>query len=226
MIALIPARAGSKGLAQKNIKPLAGKPLIAHTIEQALAAEQVSQVVVSTDDERIAEVAKKYGAEVPFLRPAELAQDDSLAVDAYQYTLKKLEKETAPIDSVIILQPTSPLRQSADIDAAIELYKNKKADSVIGYTLENHPIIWHKYIKEDGSFEDIFDADLMMNRQEINKPSYYPNGAIFVLSRECINRRNFYTSKSYAYVMPRERSVDIDTLDDFEYVEFLISRHT
>lgn len=222
MIALIPARGGSKGLPGKNVRSLCGKPLIAHTIASARAAASVDRIVVSTDDPAIAEVAVAYGAEVPFLRPAELATDTAMAVDNYIYTIGRLEREWGmAIESFVVLQPTSPLRTGADIDGAVRLFEERRADSVVSYTPEAHPVRWHKYLDEDGRLVDIFEPSIA-NRQEY-RTSYYPNGAIYVFRTEVIRVRKYYTDRSFAYVMPRCRSVDIDTLEDFRYAEFLMS---
>ena len=222
MIAIIPARGGSKGLPGKNIKELNGKPLIAYTIECALQSKYIDHVVVSTDDPKIAAIPIKYGAEVPFLRPACLATDTSMAVDNYIYTIKRLtELYNITIDSFLVLQPTSPLRQVEDIDGAVSLFIDKDADSVISYTPEAHPIFWHKYIDSENKLNNIFD-DIIDNRQNL-KRSYYPNGAIYVFKSALIRQRIYYTEKSYAYIMPRNRSVDIDYLEDFQYVEFMLS---
>lgn len=223
MIAIIPARGGSKGLPGKNIKKLCGKPLISYAIECARNSRHVDRVVVSTDDEMIADVARNFGAEVPFLRPAFLATDSSQAVDNYIYTVDRLSREgNVDIDEFVVLLPTSPLRTSDDVDRAIELFYEKNADSVVSYTPEAHPVRWHKYLNEDNSFENIFD-ETIANRQEI-RTSYYPNGAIYVFRTEMIKTRQYYTNKSFAYIMPRDRSVDIDTADDFLYAEFMLGR--
>ena len=223
MIAIIPARGGSKGLPGKNILPLCGKPMIAYTIEAAKQSKYIDRVIVSTDDQKIAEIALQYGAEVPFLRPDFLASDTAQAVDNYIYTIERLSKEwNTPIEEFVVLQPTSPLRIAEDIDGAIEMFMEKKADSVISYTPEAHPVRWHKYLDENNAFVDIFDTTIA-NRQDL-KTSYYPNGAIYVFRFSMIKERKYYTDKSYGFVMPRVRSVDIDYKEDFEYVEFLMSR--
>lgn len=223
MIAIIPARGGSKGLPGKNILPLCGKPMIAYTIEVAKQSKYIDHIIVSTDDQAIADVALVYGAEVPFLRPAYLASDTAQAVDNYIYTIERLSKEwKTPIEEFVVLQPTSPLRIVEDIDGAIEEFVNKKADSVISYTPEAHPVSWHKYLNEDNSFVDIFDSSIA-NRQD-HRVSYYPNGAVYVFRFSIIKERKYFTDKSYAYIMPRSRSVDIDYKDDFEYVKFLMSK--
>ncbi|MGO4699643.1 hypothetical protein AB4Z50_36195, partial [Paenibacillus sp. 2TAB26] len=129
---IIPARGGSKGLPDKNIKMLNGKPLIAYTIEAAISAKYVSKVIVSTDSEKIAAVAISYGAECPFMRPDHLADDNSRSIDVYRYTIKELEnKEDILINEFIVLQPTSPFRTGQDIDDAIKLFKDRNADSIV-----------------------------------------------------------------------------------------------
>ena len=224
MLAIIPARGGSKGLPGKNVKFLLGKPLIAYAVENALASKYISEVIVSTDDKEIANVAVHYGAVNPFMRPHELATDSALAVDTFIYTIERLnESRIKKIENFIVLQPSSPLRLNEDVDGAIELFYQKKADSVVTYCIENHPIHWHKYLNSDNSFTEIFEDFKVRNRQE-KRRSYYPNGAAFVFKYSIIKRKLYYTDKSYGYIMPRNRSVDIDTLEDFEYAEFLLNK--
>lgn len=223
MLAIIPARAGSKGLPGKNIKKLLGKPLIAYTIEEALKSKYISEVYVSTDSLEIAKIAEEYVAKVPFLRPDYLATDQALAVDTYIFMLDKLQEANKNIESFIVLQPTSPLRTSKNIDEAITLFNDKDADSVISYTKESHPLLWHKYVENDLSFLNIFDDSKLSNRQE-NRTTYYPNGAIFVFKSEIIRQKKYYSSKSYAYIMDKNKSVDVDYMEDFEYAEFLLNK--
>jgi len=223
LIAIVPERGGSKGLSGKNIKKLYSKEMIAYTIEAALNSPYISDVIISTDDQEIADVAVKYGAICPFMRPKELASDTALVVDTYTYTIDKLNEEFGyNIEDFVVLQPTSPLRITEDINGAIKLFKEKEADSVITYTEEHHPISWHKYITDEGKFENIFD-DKILNRQAL-KPTYYPNGAVFVFKYELIKQQQYYSANSYAYLMPRSRSTDVDTIEDFEYVEFLMGK--
>ena len=221
MIAIIPARKGSKGLPGKNIKDLIGKPMIAYSIEEALKSKHITEVVISTDCKEIEEVAVKYGAKSPFLRPEHLATDNAKAIDNYIYIIDRINKEFGyDVKEFVVLQPTSPLRKVEDIDGSIELFKGKNADSVISYTEEHHPIEWHKYITDEGKFENIFEERLI-NRQEIKK-SYFPNGAVFVFDYELIKQGKYFSDNSYAYIMPRLRSVDVDTIEDFKYIEFLM----
>jgi CMP-N,N'-diacetyllegionaminic acid synthase len=224
VIAIIPARCGSKGLPGKNIKDLCGMPMIAYTIKAALNSKHITDVIISTDSKEIEGVALKFGAKSFFLRPEYLATDNAKAIDNYLYTINRLNDEFEyNVKNFIVLQPTSPLRTSEDIDGAIELFNHKKADSVVSYTAENHPVEWHKYITENGKFENIFNETLL-NRQDY-QISHFPNGAIFVFDYELIKRKQYYSDNSYAHVMPRSRSIDVDTLEDFEYVEFLIQRN-
>ncbi|MCV6610682.1 MAG: acylneuraminate cytidylyltransferase family protein [Amphritea sp.] len=225
MIAIIPARGGSKGLPGKNIRSLSGKPLIAYTIEAAIQSRAVTRVVVSTDCHEIADVAKLYGAEVPFLRPDELSTDSANAIDVYVYMIEKLGDSMAQsgdLESIVVLLPTCPMRNAKDIDEAISIFKEKKADSVISHTEEAHPIRWHKYIDREGKISNIFEETLRNRQEEV--PTYYPNGAIYVFKSDILRKGAYYSEKSYAYLMPRKRSVDIDTIDDFEYAEFLMRR--
>jgi|SRR5690606_31044772 len=223
MLAIIPARGGSKGLPGKNIRHLLGKPLIAYTIEAALAVPAIKKVFVSTDDPEIANIALEFGAECGELRPAYLATDTARAVDVYTYVLEQFIDVGEYFNEVVILQPTSPLRTSKNILEAIELFKEKDADSVISYCEEHHPVVWHKYITREGKFEEIFGS-YINNRQEERK-SYYPNGAIYIFKKELLVSGRYYTENSYAYIMPRELSIDIDTLFDFKQAEFLLTEN-
>lgn len=223
MIAIIPARGGSKGLPGKNIKPLLNKPLISYTIEAAKNSKYISRIIVSTDCEEISKTAIKYGAECPYLRPKDLASDSALSIDTYKYVINKLNEESEQkVNDFIVLQPTSPLRDTDDIDNAISMFYNKQADSIISYTPERHPISWHKYLDSENRFVNIFEEDLK-NRQDY-KHSYYPNGAIYIFKYSIILDNTYYTKNSFAYIMERNKSIDIDSIDDFEYAEFLLEK--
>ena len=227
MLAIIPARGGSKGLPGKNVRPLAGVPLICHSVRTALAAKSISRVVISTDDEAIAAAAKEYGAEVPFMRPAELAQDDSMVMDAYLYTADRIAREQgSPVEGFVALLPTAPLRLPEDIDGAVELFNDKRADSVISVTEAPVPVSWYRRIDGEGVMRAYLseEGDAVSNRQAHGQ-AYVPNGAIYVFRTEGLRAtRQYYTDKTYPYVMPRERSADIDELLDFEWAEFLLKR--
>lgn len=223
MIAIIPARGGSKGLPGKNTKLLHGKPLISYTIEAARAAKSITEVYVSTEDSQIAEVSRQYGASVPFLRPASLATDESAAVDAYLFHINKLESDFGKkVDNIVVLLPTSPLRTADDIDAAIKLFAERGAESVISYTREHHPIAWHKYVNDDLRFENIWLDDALKNRQTM-RSTFFPNGAIYVFRRSLLEQRKYYSDRSYAYLMPKSRSIDIDTEEDFQLAHLYLT---
>lgn len=225
ILAVIPARGGSKGVPRKNIKPLAGKPLIYYSIEQAKRSKYISRIVVSTEDNEISEMAKEYGVEV-IKRPLELAKDDSPTIDVILHVLDFLRnKEDYVPDVIVLLQPTSPLRTSEDIDHAIELFLScQDCLSLVSVTEFDNSPFWAMKI-ENSYLSPMFDIKYFkMRRQELPK-AYKPNGAIFITTPTVLYRyRTFYTEKTIAYVMPPERSVDIDTEFDFLLAEFLISK--
>ena len=219
MIVLIPARGGSQSLPRKNLKFLNGKPLIAHSIDLALKSPEVSRVVVSTDDKEIAEVATRYGADVPFMRPDYLASDDSLAIDTYSYTVDKLIKDEGEyIEEYMVLLSTSPLRDMADIENAIQIFREKNADSVISVTKEDKPISWFKSLNSEGR---ILENNITLKNRQDEDDYFCPNGSIYIFKKELIDNNKYYSDNTYAYVMPKSRSVDIDTQFDFDYAEFL-----
>ncbi|NOQ31663.1 MAG: acylneuraminate cytidylyltransferase family protein [Helicobacteraceae bacterium] len=221
MLAIIPARGGSKGLPGKNIRDLNGKPLIAYTIEAAQKSKQITKIIISTDDEEIADVCREY-IDIPFMRPQELAQDNSLIVDTYIYTVEKVNNMFGTnYDSVVALLPTCPLRTAEDIDKAIDIFKEKNADSVISFYEAPHPMQWYRKIDKDGVLRAVVpEGDRLANRQEEEK-TYLPNGAIYVFKMDILRDRKYYSDKTYPYLMPAEKSIDIDNLSDFEYAEYV-----
>jgi len=226
MIAIIPARGRSKGLPGKNIRLLNGIPLICYSIKSALQAKSISKVIVSTDDDEIAKIAEECGAEVPFIRPKNLAEDNSMVMDAYIYTIDQLESQSKEkIESFVALLPTAPFRLSRDIDNAVEIFKNNNADSVVSITNAHVPIDWYRRIdKNNLLFDYLPQFDAISNRQELDQ-AYIPNGAIYIFHTEKLREtRQYYMSRTYPYIMPRSRSIDIDTLEDFQYAEFLIGQ--
>lgn len=224
VLAIIPARGGSKGVPRKNVKDLCGKPLIAWTIEEALKSKYIDRLIVSTEDDEIAEISKKYGAEVPFVRPKELAEDTSKAIDTYIYTVNKLRYDFKyRPDIILILQATSPFRKTKHIDEALNLFINKQADSVISVMeIDNYPE-WLKKITQEGKLIDYIDSTKnYLNRQEIDE-YYVPNGAIYIFKTEIItNLKTYYTDDTYAYIMQKEESIDIDTKFDFKIAQLIL----
>lgn len=218
MLALIPARGGSKGLPGKNIKNLLGKPMIAYSVEAALDASSIDRVIVSTDCPDIAAIAVEYGAECPSLRPSHLATDNALAIDTYTHALNEFAMGS---EEIVVLLPTAPLRTAIDINSAVALFREKAADSVISFTEEHHPVSWHRQLDSDGRV--VYEDQPLSNRQD-NKTTYYPNGSLFVFTKDILMSGKYYSNNTYAYTMPRNRSVDVDTQEDFEYVEYLLGK--
>jgi N-acylneuraminate cytidylyltransferase/CMP-N,N'-diacetyllegionaminic acid synthase len=226
MLAIIPARGGSKGIPKKNIVNLCGKPLIYYTIEEAIKSKHISEIVLSTDSEEIASIAKQYDeVKIPFMRPSHLAGDNSLAIDNYIFTLNELSKiNSKNYTELVVLQPTSPLRKYEDIDNCINLFFEKEADSVISVNKAEHPPIWSLKVDNLGRASHYFGFSTNKNRQEI-ETAYMPNGAIFVLKKQLIESGSYYSDKTFVHIMPTERSVDIDDMIDLEFAEFLMKRN-
>ena len=226
-LAVIPARAGSKGIADKNLATLCGRPLIAYTIEAALQSQLVSRVVVSTEDERIARSARQAGAEVPFLRPAELATDEATNVEVFADALERMRQLGFGGPWAVLLQPTSPLRRAEDIDAAGRLMMQRDADVVVSVTeAQPHPWLAMKSDAEGWLKPALFEGQAQPSRQEF-PPMYYLNGAIYLVKIEpFLERRSMYGPRTTAYVMPRERSVDVDEPVDLEICQLLLQQDT
>jgi len=222
-VAIIPARGGSKGIPRKNIRLLAGKPLIGHTIEAALRSGYISRVIVSTEDKEIADVARKYGAEV-VRRPEELAKDDTSTVDVVLQVIRELREQGHEYDTIILLQPTSPMRTTQDVDGALELFLNNECESVISVSESRHPPYW-AFNVEGNYLKPLFDQKYSeMRRQDLPK-TYFPNGAIYIAKtkkfEECAS---FCLPQTIPYIMPAETSVDIDTKADLMLAEALLKK--
>lgn len=226
MLAIIPARGGSKGLPRKNTKLFDGQPLICHTVKAALSSNLIDRVIVSTEDNEIASIAKNCGAEVPFMRSIDLASDSSIVIDTYLEVVDRISKKNSkPIDSFVALLPTVPLRTSKDIDEAIKIFNDKKADSVVSVVKSEVPIQWYMYINKQEILKNCLpEFNELKNRQE-NEETYVPNGAVYVFRTEVLrSTRQYYTEKTYPYIMPRKRSADIDDLLDFDWAEYLLKK--
>ncbi|MCJ7431995.1 MAG: acylneuraminate cytidylyltransferase family protein [Anaerolineales bacterium] len=224
ILGLITARGGSKGIPQKNIRDLAGKPLLAWTIEVALSSQCFDKVVVSTDDYRIAKVARDFGADVPFMRPFEMAQDDSSSMDAVLHAVHFLANhENYFPQYIMLLQPTSPLRSSVDIQKAIKIIQDKQADSVVSVTTVHQHPYWMKTISPDGRLADFSPTERSYTKRQDLPTAYALNGAIYLARREVLlARSSFYGKNTFAYVMPSERSLDIDTPWEFHLAELIL----
>lgn len=221
-LAIIPARSGSKGLPRKNIKPLCGRPLIYYTIREAFKSKYISKTIVSTEDEKISEISNEYNAEV-IKRPLHLAEDETPTIDVIFHVLQILKTKKFKPKVVVLLQPTSPLRNAQDIDNAMELFIKSDCESVVSVCKTEHSIYWSFKI-DNGYLQSIFEGNyLKMRRQDLPK-IYRPNGAIYISTPEMLRKYNsFYCSKIIPNVMPPERSLDIDDEIDFMLAELLMS---
>jgi CMP-N,N'-diacetyllegionaminic acid synthase len=221
-LAVIPARGGSKGIPKKNIVEVCGKPLIQYTIEEALSSKLLDRIIVSTDDVEIAEVSKKCGAEVPFLRPKELADDQAKTIDVLIHAINELKKRGEKYDYLILLQPTQPLRKSWHIDEAIQQIVNNKAESLVSVSeVKEHPILI-RTINESGNTERLLKVNSTVRRQEF--PKYYKvNGAIYINKiNDKFNEQTSLNDNKFAYIMDSKYDLDIDEPRDLEIFKLMI----
>ncbi|SCY04908.1 CMP-N,N'-diacetyllegionaminic acid synthase [Lachnospiraceae bacterium XBB2008] len=226
LIAVIPARSGSKGLPDKNIKELNGKPLLAYSIECAINSNAFDEVMVSTDSEKYASIAMNYGASVPFLRSPDNSGDKSSSWDAVYEVLEKYRESGREFDGFMLLQPTSPLRQPEDIVGAIEEYESRKADAIVSVCEAEHSPLYTNVLPDDLSMSDFFGEIRSVRRQDLQK-FYRLNGAIYLSQTQLfMDTKDIYSGKTFAYIMPDVRSVDIDTEIDFLYAETLLKHYT
>ena len=221
-IAIIPARSGSKGLPDKNIKDLAGKPLIAYSIEAAISSGRFDTIMLSTDSEKYAEIGRKYGAEVPFLRSELTSSDTASSWDMVQEVLEGYESIGKTFDTFCLLQPTSPLRTAEDIQGAYHLYEQKASFAVVSVCEAEHSPLWCGQLPDNHEFIGFMSPESQKRRQDTEK-YYRLNGAIYIADIEKFKSdKFFYHEGSFAYIMPQNRSVDIDTEIDFILAELLI----
>lgn len=220
-LAIIPARSGSKGLEDKNIKILNGKPLIAYSIEAAKKSGIYSHIMVSTDSKKYGEIAIRYGAEVPFYRSKENASDSSSTWNVIKEVLNKYKEVGIEFDTFTLLQPTSPLRNYEDIQNAYQLFKEKNAVAVISVCEMEHSPLWSNTLPENNSLLGFLKSESNKHRQ--NLETYYRiNGAIYIANiRDFFEDINLYREGCFAYIMPVERSIDIDTELDFRIAEII-----
>ncbi len=222
-VCTICARGGSVGVPRKNIRMLHGKPLIAHTIEQALACPEIDRVFCSTDDAEIAEVAAKYGAEVPFLRPAEMATSKAAKLPVIEHLVAHIEGTGVDITRIIDLDPTSPLREVSDITAAAQLLDADTDVVITGYPAEKNPYFNMVEARADGTVGLVRlapDGQPVTSRQ-MAPPVWAMNASIYIWHRETLSR-GLWSGRARLYEMPHNRSVDIDSEIDFRLVEMLM----
>lgn len=223
ILAIIPARSGSKGIKDKNIKKLMGKPLIGYTIEAAIKSNIFDDIVVSTDSKIYADISIEFGATVPFLRPSKISGDEATTADTIIHSINELNKQ---YDYFVLLQPTSPLRDEDDIKGCIDMVIDNDLNSAVSVTELDHSLNICNTLDSTLSLENFLKPKDNLRRQDLEK-FYRINGAIYISCvTNYLNTLNFYGSRSKAYIMEREKSIDIDTELDFNFVEFLLSKNT
>ena len=226
ILALIPARGGSKGILHKNITPLAGEPLIKYSIDAAKQSKYIDYVLVSTDDAEIADIAKKYGAKVPFLRPKELASDTAKTIDAVLHAIETLRKAGETFDSLVLLQPTSPLRTAEDIDKAIETFYQFNRQPVVSVSeVSDHPILIRtiEQTPNGDRLKPLLDGSSTVRRQDM-PPFYRVNGSIYINPIEEISQTTSFNDNLVPFIMQKNHSVDIDEPIDLRIAEWIAER--
>lgn len=226
-LAIMPARGGSKRLPRKNVLDLGGKPLIAWSIDAARDCPYLDEVMVTTDDAEIADVARLHGANVPFLRPSALASDTVASFDAIKHAIDFYQHELGKeFDFIVLLQPTSPLRGARDISAAIELLEQKKADAIISVCEVDHSPLWMNTLPDDLSMDKFIRDEVKNVRSQDLPKNYRLNGAIYICrtSRLLAEGSFFISENIFAYIMNRNASVDIDDISDFRLAQSLLSK--
>ena len=220
ILAIIPARGGSKGVLRKNIRELCGKPLIAWTIDAAKKSRYIDTCVISTEDEEIKKVSESYGGYVPFMRPSEFARDDSPSIDAILHAVDNMPG----YDYIVLLQPTSPLRIAEDIDGTIELCFKGKSLSAVSVTESEKSPYWMYTLNETGEMSPVLTIDKEKSYQRQKLPKVYRlNGAVYVAEKNFLKKnRGFIDAETLGYVMPASRSSDIDSILDFKLAEFIM----
>ncbi|WP_117168495.1 cytidylyltransferase domain-containing protein [Paraliobacillus sediminis] len=222
-LAIIPARSGSKGLIDKNIKPLNGKPLLTYTINAAIQSNKFDEIMVSTDSEDYAEISKNAGAKVPFYRSGELSSDNASSWDVVYDVLSQYSKKGISFDTIALLQPTSPLRDSEDIKRAFDLMKEKDAQAIISVCEVDHSPLLSNVLSHDLSMNGFINEGLIQKRRQELPIHYRINGAIYIIKNNYLTERlSLYSEKSFAYVMDNGKSIDIDTDLDFKLAELIL----
>ncbi|WP_028862343.1 cytidylyltransferase domain-containing protein [Psychromonas aquimarina] len=223
VLAIIPARGGSKRLPRKNILSLAGKPLIAWSIDAAIGSQIFDQIIVNTDNSEIAEIAEQFGATVPFLRPEALASDTASSIDVIKHTLLWYLEKGVHFTEVVLLQATSPLRNSNDIKEAFDIYTGKAASSVLSVCEVDHPTQWCNTLDDSLSMNNFVKESKRKSRSQDFDKEFRLNGAIYIWNVEQFLTQNAaIIEPSFASIMPRIRSIDIDEEIDFKIAQCLL----
>jgi len=223
ILAIIPARGGSKGIPRKNICKIAGKPLIAWTIEEARKSRYIDRLILSSEDPEIISIAAGYGCEVPFTRPVELAQDDTPGIEPVLHALRMLPEK---YDYVMLLQPTSPLRTSLDIDGCVEKLAQSGAPACVSVSRSEKNPFWMYILDRGGRMRCLLETNSVFALRQFLPEVYALNGAVYIAKTGWLtNKRTFISSQTVPYVMPPERSFDIDSELDLKICHLLLSDH-
>lgn len=221
VLAIIPARGGSKGVPLKNIRNVGGKPLIAWTIIEGKKSKYIDRLILSSEDERIINVAKELGCEVPFTRPSSLAQDETSSIDVILHAVQTIPEK---YDYIVLLQPTSPLRKVIDIDNCIEECLEKNAKACVSVTEPEKSPFWMYKINENGFMVPLVNLNKRITRRQDFPLVFALNGSVYFAQWEwLLETRSFLTSDTIPYFMPRERSIDIDSEFDLRVCDFLLN---
>lgn len=222
ILAIIPARGGSKGIPRKNIKSLAGKPLVAWTIEEAKKSKYIDRLILSSEDEEIINIAKEWGCEVPFVRPADIARDETAGIDPIIHALNELPG----YDIVLVLQPTSPLRKVEDIDQGLEFFEKESASVCVSISEITKTPYSMFLLDTQNRLHRIIDQKEIFHRRQDLPQVYMPNGALFISKTKYLQqRKSFYTEDTIGFIMVKERAHDIDDKIDFLFVEFMMATY-
>jgi CMP-N-acetylneuraminic acid synthetase len=222
ILAVIPARGGSKGILHKNIYPLCGKPLIEYTIDAAFRSGMLDDVLVSTDDKQIADVSKKAGAWVPFIRPSEYSGDHAKTIDVVMHAVDFLNTMKKHYDILVLLQPTSPLRDAKDIRNAIDLFRSDDDITSLASVSEADNPVLIRYMNENDQLEKLLDNDSTIRRQDMKK-SWRINGAIYINYFRDLCEKTSFNDNKYGFVIDSRHGIDIDTVEDIRLAEFYLS---
>ena len=225
VLGVIPARGGSKGVPGKNLRDLAGRPLLAYTVDAARASRRLNRVVLSTDDPAVADAGRRLGVDVPFMRPTHLASDDAPMLPVLVHAMDEMQALGFVADAVAVLQPTSPLRRAEHIDAAVELLASTAADAVVSVVEVPHQFAPASLMRLEGDrLLPLTDAPMVLQRQQ-KAPVYARNGpAVLVVRTAQLRKGSLYGDDTRALVMTSDDSVDVDTAWDFDLLVFLLAR--
>lgn len=221
VLAIIPARGGSKGVLRKNVRLLAGKPLIAWTIEEAKKSKYIDRLILTSEDDEIVETAKTYGCDVPFIRPNELAEDTTPGIEPILHAVERIKG----YDYIVLLQPTSPFRLVEDIDGCIERIIETQSPTCVSVTGVDSSPYWMYTVTKQGAMQPLIEQEGLTAQRQDLPVVYSLNGAVYVAGIDYLKAsRSFLTKDTTAFVMPSDRSYDIDTEDDFLWCEWMMNQ--